>query len=388
MKSFYAVIGQMILSASNYLVFLIFTVILSENDFIDFSTAVALNILAYAVAEGGISFVAPREVSKKEKTKAILSGGFIFVGIFLYVFSLIIGFNLWNLFSKDNLNIYWVVSYVFYFLPVLIIPSWLTCWSIDYKKLIVLTITRGLSIVLIYFIPTSFGLFISGSLFLVFMFYFINWLNKDEIILKLPNLKSINVAKNMIMEVFVSKTSSYVVYSLIPLVVSSIYGNKISSLYIIGERIKSMYSTLFQPLIQTIYLSINKNKKDKKNNILPYLIALINIIITLILVYIIYNYGVSFFGERFNSVPNLSIYVISASLSILTACLLYFKVLPKGNYKLFRIATYFQMSTFIFLFILMKFNNFLRPETVLLFGELSILLIVSVQLLLNKIKSR
>jgi len=386
MKSFYAVIGQMVLSGSNYLIFLIFTVILSETHFINFSTAVALNILAYAVAEGGISFVAPREISKKDKTKPILSGGFIFISIFLYFIAITVGFNLWNFFSKDSLNIYWVVSYAFYFFPVLIIPSWLTCWSIDLTKLIVLSIVRGLSIVLVYFIPTSFGLLISGALFLVFILFFVNWLNKDEPILKTPNLKSIYVAKNMIMEVFVSKTSSYVVYSLIPLVVASIYGNKISSLYIIGERIKSMYATLFQPLIQTVYLSINKDKKVKKSNLMPYSIALINVLITMILIFVIYNNGVSFIGERFNSVPNLYIYIVSACLSILTACLLYFKVLPTGNYKLFRIATYFQMGVFILLFIFMKFNDFLQPETVLLFGELSILLIVFIQLLLNKIR--
>ena len=64
MNSFYAVIGQVMLSGSNYLVFLIFTILLPEFEFVDFSTAVALNILAYAIAEGGISYVAPKEVSK------------------------------------------------------------------------------------------------------------------------------------------------------------------------------------------------------------------------------------------------------------------------------------------------------------------------------------
>jgi len=145
MNSFYAVIGQVMLSGSNYLVFLIFTILLPEFEFVDFSTAVALNILAYAIAEGGISYVAPKEVSKKQYTKAILSGGFIAISISLYLTSLVIGFIIWNFISQDNLNLNWVLAYMTYFFPVLIIPSWLTCWAIDFKSLVILLFFKGIS---------------------------------------------------------------------------------------------------------------------------------------------------------------------------------------------------------------------------------------------------
>ena len=156
----------MILSGSNYLVFLIFTFLLGETDFIGFSTAAALNILAYAIAEGGVSYVAPREISRKDSTRAILSGGFIGFSIALYLLSLLVGFFLWNIFSKDSLSSYWVIAYALYFFPVLIIPSWATCWSIDIIKLIVLASFRGGSILIVYLLPSLMGLYLSGIFFM------------------------------------------------------------------------------------------------------------------------------------------------------------------------------------------------------------------------------
>ena len=380
MRSFYAVIGQMILSGSNYLVFLIFTFLLGETDFIGFSTAVALNILAYAIAEGGVSYVAPREISRKDSTRAILSGGFIGFSIALYLLSLLVGFFLWNIFSKDSLSSYWVIAYALYFFPVLIIPSWATCWSIDIIKLIVLASFRGGSILIVYLLPSLMGLYLSGIFFMSFTVFFVIWLNRSSQIFALPSKKSLQVAISKVMEVFVSKTSSYVVYSLIPLVVASIYGNKVSSLYLVGERVKSMYSTFFQPLIQTVYLAISKKEKGQLNSRYPIYIVLLNVVLTVILLSLILLGWAKYLGSRFDAVSNLHFYIIAASFSILTSCLLYFKVLPTGNYRLFRVATYFQMITFIVLFIIMRFNSFLSPEIVLLVGEFSILLVVSFQL--------
>ncbi|HOZ13754.1 MAG TPA: hypothetical protein PK784_03105 [Tenuifilaceae bacterium] len=380
MKSFYAVIGQMILSGSNYLVFLIFTFLLGEADFIGFSTAVALNILAYAIAEGGVSYVAPREISRKDSTRAILSGGFIGFSIALYLLSLLVGFFLWNIFSKDSLSSYWVIAYALYFFPVLIIPSWATCWSIDIVKLIVLASFRGGSVLIVYLLPSLMGLYLSGIFFMSFTVFFVIWLNRSSQVFALPNKKSLHVAINKVMEVFLSKTSSYVVYSLIPLVVASIYGNRVSSLYLVGERVKSMYSTFFQPLIQTVYLAINKKEVGKLNTKYPAYIVFLNIALTFILLLFIFFGGAKYLGDRFNAVSNLHFYIIAACFSILTSCLLYFKVLPTGNYRLFRVATYFQMITFIVLFVIMRFSSFLLPEIVLLIGEFSILSIVSFQL--------
>jgi len=380
MKSFYAVVGQMILSGSNYLVFLIFTLLLGETDFIGFSTAVALNILAYAIAEGGISYVAPREISRKDSTRAILSGGFISFSIALYLLSLLVGFFLWNIFSEDSLSTYWVIAYALYFFPVLIIPSWATCWSIDIIKLIVLASFRGVSVLIVYFLPSLMGLYLSGVFFMSFTVFFVIWLNRSSQVFAFPNKKSLHVAINKVMEVFLSKTSSYVVYSLIPLVVASIYGNRVSSLYLVGERVKSMYSTFFQPLIQTVYLAINKKEVGKLNTKYPAYIVFFNIALTFILLLFIFLGGAKYLGDRFNAVSNLHLYIIAACFSILTSCLLYFKVLPTGNYRLFRVATYFQMITFIVLFVIMRFSSFLLPEIVLLIGEFSILSIVSFQL--------
>lgn len=385
MNSFYAVIGQVTLSGSNYLVFMIFTFLLPELEFVDFSTAVALNILAYAIAEGGISYVAPKEVSKKQHTKAILSGGFITISITLYFTSLIVGFIIWNFISEDNLSWSWILAYMVYFFPVLIIPSWLTCWAIDFKNLVILLFFKGVSVLFVYIYPGCFELFINGFLFLLFTFYFLTRLNNQNKIVTLPTKKSLFVAKDKIMEVFVSKTSSYAVYSLIPMVVAGIYGNTVSSYYVIGERLKSLYATIFQPLIQTVYLSINDGSKKKKiYKKLPYLIILSNCLLSLAFILLIYFNKIDFLGERFNSVPNLIIYVLASGISVFTSCVLYFKVLPTGEYRIFRKSTYFQMSVLILLYIIMYNSSFLLPSYVLLIGESSILFMILFMLKIRK----
>ena len=60
MRSAYAVYCQIFVSAINFIIFLVFTNNLSPDQFVLFSTAVGLSVLAYAVAEGGISYVAPK----------------------------------------------------------------------------------------------------------------------------------------------------------------------------------------------------------------------------------------------------------------------------------------------------------------------------------------
>lgn len=385
MNSFYAVIGQVALSGSNYMVFLIFTILLPQFEFVNFSTAVALNILAYAIAEGGISYVAPKEISKKKNTRAILSGGFIAISISLYLISLVIGFNIWNFISADSLSWNWVLAYMFYFFPVLIIPSWLTCWAIDFKSLAILLFFKGVSVLFVYIYPGCFELFINGLLFLLFTFYFLKRLNNQNVIVNFPTKVSLFVAKDKVMEVFVSKTSSYAVYSLVPMVVAGIYGNTVSSYYIIGERIKSLYATIFQPLIQTVYLSINDGSKNKDiYKKLPYLILLVNCMLSLVLILLIFYNKINFLGDRFNSVPNLIIYILSSGISVFTSCILYFKVLPTGEYSIFRKSTYFQMCVFILLYIIMYRSSFLLPSYVLLIGESSILLMILFMLKIKK----
>lgn len=128
------------------------------------------------------------------------------------------------------------------------------------------------------------------------------------------------------------------------------------------------------------------NDGTKKKEIykkLPYLIILSNVLLSLAFIVLIYNNKIEFLGERFNSVPNLIIYVLASSISVLTSSLLYFKVLPKGKYRIFRKSTYFQIGVFILLYIAMYKSTFLLPSYVLLIGEGSILLMI---LFLLKIK--
>lgn len=383
MKSIYAVFGQMTLAGSNYLVFLIFTTLISKEEFIAFSTAVGLNMFAYAIAEGGVSYVAPREINLKSTTRGNLTGAFIVLSLALYFVSLIFGFFLWNLFSKDDLNLLWVMAYASYFLSVIIIPSWVTCWTIDIKGASYIALARGLTILVIFIYPSWLSLFLTGVFFNLFVIWFLTWLNRSIVVISFPNKRGIFTGIRKLKEVFIPKTSSYAVYSLIPLVVAAIFGNYVSSLYVLGERIKSMYSTLFQPLIQIVYLSFFQKNNILKGKVLTFGVIILNFTVLFVLILLVKSGFVKSLGGQFVSLKNVMIYCYAAACSVFTAILLYFYVLPKGNYYILRRSTYVQLISFILMFFVMYYNNKILPEYVLLIGELIIFVAVFGQLLVS-----
>ncbi|MEM7869278.1 hypothetical protein Q4Q92_11450, partial [Morganella morganii] len=160
MKSIYAVAIQLIISASNFIIYLIYTNKLDSTSFIAFSTAVGLTILSYAIAEGGISYVAPKTLTGNNNytDNNKIAATFIFICLLLFSLTLFLGFISWNLFSRDKLNILWVLSYSFYFLPVIIMPSWLTFRSILLSHSIIIGSTRVMGLFYIFLSPTILSL--------------------------------------------------------------------------------------------------------------------------------------------------------------------------------------------------------------------------------------
>ncbi|HPR31539.1 MAG TPA: hypothetical protein PLK12_05575 [Prolixibacteraceae bacterium] len=373
MKSVYAVSSQILLSGSNYLIFLLFFRFLPTEEFIGFSTAVALNMIANAIAEGGISYVAPRELALNAETRKSIASSFILMSLVLYLGSLWAGYHIWNLVSDDPLNRQWVLAYALFFCPALLMPPWLTCWSMGLKDVIAIGIVRTMALVFVLLHPGTLFTALSGFVFLLFTIGILIRLNKKVSVLGVPNVSALKQAMKKLFEVFLSKTSSYAVYSTTPMVVSAVFGSYTASLYIAGERIKSMYATLFYPVIQSIYLSRFQSKEQSSRNKRSIgIVGAMNLLATVLLLLIIHWGILNHFTDRFSNIQNLWVYVLAAFLSVNTSILLFFKVLPAGNYQLFRKSTYFQLSIFILLFLIMGWKQIIQPEYVLLLGEFAI----------------
>jgi len=388
MKSALAVAGQIILSASNFIVFLVFTSLLTMSDFVLFSTAVGLSILAYSVAEGGVSFVAPKEITAINENRDAMVGAFVFVCVLLYSLSIFVGFFLWNLLSQEPLDLAWVLSYALYFLPVMFMPSWVTFRTIKLDNIIVLSVSRVITILFIYFNPNLTTLLVAAVLNLATSLWILGVMNRRKKTITVPSITDIYSAIRKLKQVFLSKTFSYVIYSSIPLVVAALYGNSISAIYILGERLKSMYSTLFQPFIQTIYLwQLQKKNKQKHPYDFIFIVSALNLFVLFLMFLALQNGLLNLFVKRFNDIENIEVYMVAAFLSVQTSILLYFKVFPLGLFKVFRVSTYIQVITFLSVFVLMYISFSIPPAFILAIGEMSILLAVIIQLYSVKSKT-
>ncbi len=388
MKSMYAVVGQMLISASNYAIFMLLARLLSVSDFIAFSTAVGLNMLAYAIAEGGVSYVAPQELARDNVDTSALAGAFVSIVVTLYVITMIVGFFIWNSFSKDGLNGFWVLAYAIYFIPGLLLPVWITCWSINLFGIITLAVLRLGMVVTLYFYPYANTLIGTGFVFLVFTIVFIMWLNRYTIIISWATKSTLRMAFSYLQKVFLAKTLSYAAYALAPLIIGVVHGNVLASNYVIGERMKSLYTTVFQPVTQTLYLwQVQSTISKLYKRILFFGLNIINIIVCVSLLVAIDMGFLKLLGERFVEVENIDVYALAAFFSVATSLLLYFQVFPLGKYKYFRRATIIQMLTFIVLYIAFAVYPWILPAYVLFIAEVVIFIVICIDLTIDYKKS-
>ena len=105
MKSIYAVMVQVLVVGSDYALFIVFARQLDPEAFVAFSTAVGLHILAWVIADGGVSYVAPRELATVANRRGgAMAGAFLTLRVGLYVVATVGGFLLWNLLAEDALD--------------------------------------------------------------------------------------------------------------------------------------------------------------------------------------------------------------------------------------------------------------------------------------------
>ena len=387
MRSMYAVLGQMVLAASNYAVFVVFARKLDPEAFIAFSTAVGLNMLAWAIAEGGVSYVAPRELSTVANRRGgSMAGAFLTLSAGLYVVATVGGFFLWNFLADDALSGIWVAAYAAYVLPSLLIPSWVTCWSMDVIGLIAIMVARGIIVGAAVLAPGPATLGFSGLAFLGFVVWLLMWLNRREAIVGWADVRALRVAVQKLRDVFLAKTMSYAVYGLAPMIIGVSRGGFMASDYVTGERMKSLYSTLFQPVVQTVYLSQFQEGVTKQNKrILETSVHLTNILLGVALLLAVQAGALGIMGERFEAVVAVRVYLLAACLSVASAGMLYFRVFPSGDFRIFRRATVVQMTAFAVMFSVVSVRPDVPVAWILGVGEGALLVALVGQLAVGRI---
>lgn len=390
MNSIHAVMVQLVISGSNYAIFLIMARLLDQPEFLGFSTAVGLNMFAFALAEAGISYVAPKSIENRaDNLGAQIAGAFITISIVFYVSALLFGYLVWNLLALDSLQLQWVICYAIYFSPVLIVPAWALNSSVDKTVTTVVFIARTMMIVAVWYFPSATTLLGLGIAAFALAMWVVMRVNMLRIVVNRPNYISIKIALNEIKHVFLARTTSYAAYSAMPLLVGIFRDNNSVALYITAERMKSLYAAIFQPIIQSFYFwRFRSEKSDMLKKRINLFIQLLNIGLCATIV-VAGKFGwLNIFGERLVATVTSSVVWLAAAFSVSSACILYLYVFPCGKFALFRRATYFQLIGFALTGVWL-INDTSQVSTWLLFGgELALLFAILMQIKLTATPQR
>lgn len=375
MSSVLAVLAQIALSASNYAVFVALSRLLDESAFVAFSTAVGLNMLAYAVAEGGVSYIAPKALAERgDHEAAALAGSFIAISGALYLAMMGIGFFAWNLLAREPLHGGWVLAYAVFFVPALAMPAWLTARAIDRAALLVIVLVRAGLVALVCFWPAPVAFWIGGLVFAAQVAWLQARANRARPTVALPERSALRAALGGLRHVFVARTASYTVYAMLPLVVGVLRGNAAASQYVTAERLKSLYATLFQPLVQSLYLwQFQRGGSPAMRRAGAVALQGLNVATCLLLLLASSQGWLHGLGERLAGVPEPHALWLAAAFSVATAGLLHLHVFPQGAYDLFRRASVLQMGAFVALAVALALQPQLSPQWLLFGGELVLL---------------
>lgn len=348
MKSVLAVLAQIALSASNYAVFLAMARLLDEAGFVAFSTAVGLNMLAYALAEGGVSYVAPKALADRgDSSGPALAGAFMALSATLYLLAMVGGYLAWNALAAEPLQPAWVMAYGLYFFPALLMPAWLTCWSMDRSGLIGVLLLRSLMVGAVIIWPTLATLCWCGLVFFAFTAWLTARCNRPTAVLDWPDRPALHRAIGDLRKVFWARTASYAAYALLPLLVGVFRGNAAAASYVTAERLKSLYATLFQPLIQSMYLwQFQPRTSARRKQTVSVALHVLNVAACLAALWAANMGLLDVMGPRFGSLASSPLVWLAAAVSVASACLLMLHIFPAANYGLFRRAAVVQLLAF------------------------------------------
>lgn len=364
-------INQYSISAYNFIVVFILAGFGSQHEFISFSNALAAVSLSYAISEAGISYIAPKTIieNKSQSSKWITS--FLAISLSLFTTSTVVVYFIWRFVTNDGLSLSWYIFYVIHFIPVLLMPNWVTFLSINRSFLLSQICTKLIVTIFLFQHPTLHTFAIVSILVLLFTMAWLYQLNIRKKMFCRLDIKFVLISFRLIKNVFAPKTMAYSLYCLTPLIVGVNFGATGTADYVKGERLKSALVTLFLPILHILHLKVAHEKKRMHQIFKHFFSFFLSVIaISSFSIALIYISGMEIIPKALTSVPDLYTFIIAAIASVLSSMLLQLIIFPNGQYRSFKLATYFQSSCFLLLFFLSIKLDFISGGKLLLCCEL------------------
>ncbi len=373
-RPFLAVATQFTNSGCNYLAFILLSRHLNSDDFIGFSTAVGLNLLAFAVAESGISYVAPREIGEPGSCANRLVVAFLSISVCLYCLGLLTGFAVWNFFSVDDLNGKWVVSYGLFFLPTVLLPAWFLNRRLRLGLVLLYIPCRLLLIGHLLVLPGAIGLAqigIAGAI--LALVWFMPLGGNVWGIVKI-SLGDLTFALRKLKVVMLAKSVSHAAYGAVPMIIGIVLGNGAAASYVTGERLKALYSTVFQPIVLALYISIcNRVGSAVKVGRMVTLLLLGNLCVFSVAYWNLSDFSTLIFYDKLGRDSGREFYLIAAAISVCSTIILYFRIFLSRAYKEYAKSTVLQSTVLMIGMFLLIFVVDFPPWLLLLIAEFILL---------------
>ncbi len=382
MRQLLAVVFQLTIAASNYGILIAFAHTLPDSDFLLLTSAVGINMIAYAIAEGGISYTAPKETSiLQKKNRARLSSAYISISIGLYFTTLTLAYLSWNLFSQSNASLTWLIAYISAFAPTLISPAWLIQDGITIKLTFAHGIARAIPIALILHTPTKQSLLIGGLACIGFSTAMTLNLTRKRDLLAIPTPQDFKHAAASLKSVFASKTISFALVGSIPLMINIYCGTNASSIYILGERLRSLYVSITQPITQTLFLYLCRNPKIKRAPI-TIILQISNLALTTACLLSCEEIDASLTDGKLGAAAYL--YILAGGIATANSITILVHVLPNRLYHLFSKSTLVQSTALLAIFASLHTTSKPSPNLILPTIEAIFLVAISILFLTSK----
>lgn len=338
MKSLLAVALQLFGSAVNYAVFIIVVRSADAATFVAFSTAVGLNMFAFALAEGGISYIAPREIEKHDaQGRARLSAVFLAVIVLLYAAALCVGLLTWNGLAEQALDTGWVLAYALYFSPMLLLPAWLTQLTMNGPALVAYALVRLALVGWLWMSPDLRTMIWLGVANLLLGITMLVWLDERGRLLRRFGVDDLHNARRAALGVVGMKTVSYAIYGALPMLLGILVGNATAAVFVAGERLKALYATAFRPLVQTLYL--RACRIGSPPGVLWRRAGIPLLGLNLLVggaIWLAFDPLIGLlFADNVPATAAMRLFLIAALLSVAGSILLFFLILPHDKYRAF-----------------------------------------------------
>ena len=366
-------------SGLNYAIFLRFARALAPAEFLGFTTATAILMLALAVAEAGSIYAAPPFLRAYRGQKAgRIAGAFVTLSICLFATVALLAGWVWILLARDPVSPAWLVRCVALTAPNILLQSWIVI-RVDkpLETLAVLSVIRAMPLLALP--PESqFDLILAASLTLTIGLFLIATYRSRALLP--PRSSDLRIAVHLVRQFFVVRVFSTIVTASAPLILGALVGSAATAAYLIGDRTRALVASAYQPAVQGLYLVACRRQSGTSQRRIE--LAIVGLMLSVLTTGVLLFANADrlndvLFGSRYPAAGSLALFALAGHVSVVTAIGYFLFLIPQGQATVFVRGAIAQGAFFLVaLLVLAPHDSIYFPALTAFAAEVLLLVIV------------